>query len=109
MTQQGIYQFTATYQGSSVTHNFIYGNLSVAENGITKFSITPNPARESFTIDFNDNSVIENVSLFDMLGKAVIQSNSSEKTISIAGLSKGVYSVKIVTKEGSFSSKIVKQ
>ncbi|WP_445453978.1 peptidoglycan DD-metalloendopeptidase family protein [Flavobacterium sp. 25HG05S-40] len=109
MTQQGIYQFTATYQGSSVTHNFMYGNLSVAENEITKFSITPNPARESFTIDFNDNSVIENVSLFDMLGKAVFQSNSSEKTISIAGLSKGVYSVKIVTQEGSFSSKIVKQ
>lgn len=109
MTQQGVYQFTATYQGSSVTHSFQYGNLGVGENLITKFSIIPNPAHESFTIDFNDNSVIENVSLFDMLGKTVIQSNSSEKTINIAGLSKGVYVVKIVTQEGNFTSKIIKQ
>lgn len=109
MTQQGTYQFTATYQGSSVSHNFTYGNLGVAENAITQFSITPNPALESFTIDFNDNSVIQNVLLFDLLGKAVLQSNSTEKTINITSLSKGVYAVKIVTQEGSFSSKIVKQ
>lgn len=109
MTQQGIYQFTATYQGSSVTHSFNYGNLGVDENLSTGFSITPNPVRESFTIDVHDNAVIESVSLFDLLGKKVLQSNSADKNINIAALSKGVYVVKIVTQQGSFTSKIIKE
>ena len=108
-TQQGIYRFTATYQGNSVTHNFNYGSLAVDENVITKFSVTPNPAKDSFTIDFNDNSVIERVLLFDMLGKLVIQSNSSDNIINIAALSNGIYLVNIETEEGTFTSKIIKQ
>jgi len=108
-TQQGTYRFTATYQGNSVTHNFNYGSLAVDENVITKFSVTPNPAKDSFTINFNDNSVIERVLLFDMLGKLVIHSNSSDNMINIAGLSNGVYLVNIETEEGTFTSKIIKQ
>ncbi|MCA0348711.1 MAG: T9SS type A sorting domain-containing protein [Bacteroidetes bacterium] len=109
MIQQGNYQFTATYQGSSVTHDFNYGNLGIDESLASKFSITPNPVQESFSINGSDTIIIESVTIYDIVGKKVIQTNSSSKDINIAALDNGVYIVNVMTLEGSYTAKIIKK
>lgn len=108
LKQQGTYQFTAFYQGTSVTHSFNYGSLGLADNHKEKFSIYPNPAKDNFTIQANNNVAIEEVKVYDLLGKMIIN-DKKQNVINISSLNKGIYLVKIDTNEGNYTSKIIKE
>jgi len=72
--------------------------LSVAENSFeTQINLYPNPAKNSFTIQNNSNYTIENLSIYDMLGKLVLQTNNTNNTIDVSTLKNGIYLVKITS------------
>ena len=71
-------------------------------------SIYPNPTSEDFlNIKFNTDAKVE---VFSIFGKKLIQTtiNSSDTSVDISSLSKGIYIVKITHKKLSLSTKIIK-
>ena len=83
-------------------------NVSVAEleSNATKFQLSPNPANNTFRLEFeNIKNNIYQYQIFNSLG-AIIQKEKikSSKKIDISGLSAGVYFVRLLDTENNSSS-----
>ena len=70
-----------------------------------KVSIYPNPVNDVLNIESPE--AIDSVEIFDLLGKQILV--SSNKTIEVGALQKGIYIVKINTDTGTLIEKIIKQ
>jgi hypothetical protein len=80
--------------------------LSVADNTIDGFSIYPNPSNTGsirVTTAANHN---KNVQIFDMLGKKVIDKNTTA-TVNISALQAGIYIVKVTENNVSATKRLV--
>ncbi|NDB35581.1 MAG: T9SS C-terminal target domain-containing protein, partial [Flavobacteriia bacterium] len=65
-------------------------------------SLYPNPSNDQITLEF-ENLDVQAIQLFDIMGKEMLYlvGNSAPKMeVSLAGISKGLYHVKIQTKQG---------
>jgi len=72
--------------------------LSVSDNTFeTQINLYPNPVKDSFTIINKSNYTLENLSIYDMLGKLVLQTNNTNNTIDVSTLKNGIYLVKITS------------
>ncbi len=82
--------------------------LTVGESLADKVSVYPNPATTVLNINLPSNVEVKSSSLTDMLGRTtgVVYSNGE---MNIAGLSQGVYFLKLDTNFGTYTQKIVKQ
>lgn len=72
------------------------------------FGIFPNPARDAINITSNDE--IEYIEVSDLLGMTIkkqVFSGLKAAVLSVAGLSSGVYNLRIHTSDGFFVSKVV--
>lgn len=88
----GEWKWEATYNGETVTHSFnISGALSVKDNTYDLGSIYPNPFND--VINVTSNTIIDKVTINDVLGKTIKTINNSEgiKTIRLNELSNGMY------------------
>ena len=95
--------------GNLVVSNFSdNGGLFVlAENNIildtpsqatTSFSVFPNPANNKITVNSGDSSVINEIKLFDVTGKLLLEEtniNADSKVLDISLLSSGMYMVSV--------------
>ena len=72
-----------------------------------KISIYPNPATAELNIQIPSNVSIEAVVVYNALGQNVFESKST--VVDVNSLSTGVYSLKIVTSEGSVLKKFIKK
>lgn len=80
--------------------------LSVADNSIDGFNIYPNPSNTGtihISTTLNQN---KNVQIFDMLGKKVIDKNTTA-TINISALQAGIYIVKVTENNVSATKRLV--
>lgn len=68
--------------------------LSTQKNDLGKLKITPNPTSGSIFI--NDEKEIHKVSIFNTLGKKVLELSSNHREIDLSSFSKGIYLIKIV-------------
>ena len=82
--------------------------LSLNTFDTTKIKMYPNPTSSVFTIEANE--IIENVTLFNVLGQEVLTKNpnSNSVTLDTASLQTGVYVVKTMIGGVSSTSRIVK-
>lgn len=98
--------------------SFKYSNVVTVKVGAAKakdFLITPNPASTNAQIRFNaDKAGQAQIIIFDAAGKAVMQQqasvfagNNSIAINNIVKLSEGMYTVKMVTNNESFSTKLI--
>jgi hypothetical protein len=79
--------------------------------------VYPNPAIDNISLQMNSPKNVDvSVELYDVTGKMIIKQNASfskdksEFKVNIASLPNGIYSLKVVSKEGSSQTlKIVKQ
>jgi hypothetical protein len=101
-----------TYQttGVGMYVTKIYKNdiatLSTAENTIKNVSIYPNPT--SSTVTIKTNEIIENVIVYNLLGKEILRGKM--ETIDVSSLSQGMYMLQIETQNGVIGTKrIIKQ
>lgn len=78
------------------------GNEEINSN-TSDVTIYPNPT--TGILNFNSKSEIQNIALFDLSGRKISESNSSQ--INISSLPKGIYLVKISTKDGKTTTKKV--
>ena len=81
--------------------------LSVLEFETSKVYVGPNPIKDELDIVLNNLTVLNNVSLFDITGKLILTSTSTN--ISTSHIETGLYLVKITTDKGSFTKKLVKK
>lgn len=79
--------------------------LSTQDNVLAQgISVYPNPANSVINIDQSDNAIeIKNVSLVNILGQTVY-SSASTKAINVSGFAKGLYILKIESKQGGASA-----
>jgi len=82
-------------------------------NNKSLFSFFPNPAKETINISFNAKlySQEKQIQIIDLSGKLIktITSNSNLIPVNISDLSNGVYFVKGVSKENTYTYKFIKQ
>ena len=80
--------------------------LSVADNTIDGFSIYPNPSNSGVINITTRANQIKNVQIFDMLGKKVIDNNTTS-TVNISALQAGIYIVKVTENKVSATKRLV--
>lgn len=78
------------------------GNEEINSN-TSDVTIYPNPT--TGILNFNSKSDIQNIALFDLSGRKISEFNSAQ--INISSLPKGIYLVKISTKDGKTTTKKV--
>ena len=83
---------------------------SINENNLNQlFEIYPNPATSVLNINNIENRNITRLTIIDISGKTVLnKSNIVSKSLNIESLEKGVYFLKIETKDGTAIIKFVK-
>ena len=93
---------------SLIKTDYIYvGEAGINNLGNAAISIFPNPVKDFMTIQGNAN--INEITLFNTSGQAVIsqQVNAKLVTISISGLPSGIYCVKVIQDNGTVNKKII--
>ncbi len=85
-------------------------NIGIVENELSDVQIFPNPAQNWLRINLDDEIKLEEVEILDITGKPVLNITLEEgqKEFSVEGLTKGVYIVKIIAREGTITEKIIK-
>jgi hypothetical protein len=116
------YTVTGSNSGclSTATLNIVnvqcVGVIELGANNAS-FNVYPNPATDNISLQMNSPKNVDvSVELYDVTGKMIIKQNASfskdkpEHKLNIASLANGIYSLKVVSKEGSSQNlKIVKQ
>jgi hypothetical protein len=73
--------------------------------------VYPNPIQENVTIEITENLLGAAITICDLSGRIVVESVLSDlsQTLNTNNLPKGIYELKITTKDGGFiSRKLVK-
>ncbi|WP_431108079.1 T9SS type A sorting domain-containing protein [Winogradskyella poriferorum] len=94
--------------GANSGHTRVYNLsnlLSLQEQSILNFKLYPNPTKNQFTIQLNDYLKLENVNIYDNLGKLVL--SLKETIIDTSKLSSGLYVVEVETESGKQTKKLI--
>ena len=83
--------------------------LGIQENYTESFSVYPNPVKNVLNIAPKSDLKIENINLFDALGRQVFQENGEKATVDFADISNGIYFLKLQTLNSIFTIKIIKE
>ena len=97
---------------------YVWGNMKDsifhlnAETGIEsqisrKLSISPNPARDQITLNFDEPAGTFHYSIYSMTGSVVLSGNTDSPTITVSGLQGGVYSCVVETASEKLTSKLI--
>jgi hypothetical protein len=88
--------------------NIIFdGSLSVDSQTNSQFAVYPNPASKGYVNITSKVSGAKNVSIFDVLGKQVVNTTLAGDRLDISALDSGVYIVKIEQGKASTTKKLV--
>jgi hypothetical protein len=84
--------------------NSISGLLAVAQNNISGLKVYPNPVSNGTLFIETAANATKAVTIYDVLGKQVINTTTDDSAINVSGLTSGVYVVKI-TEEGKTATR----
>lgn len=87
----------------------INGGASLATTDFEKndLKIYPNPIKDKFSI--TGNETINEIAIFDLLGKSVFTKKGRQQNIDISFLPKGIYILKVSSDKGVTIQKIIKE
>ena len=108
------YDFVSSANPPVLTPQFIPRNaadfsvtLQTQNNEIAGLKVYPNPVSNGVLHIESNLNAERTVSLFDVLGKEVIKTTTSNTTINIANLNSGIYIVKITEGEKTATKKLI--
>jgi uncharacterized repeat protein (TIGR01451 family) len=88
-------------------------NLSVSDFSVSTVVLYPNPTKNNFQIQLSGSDFIEQISVFDVLGKRIYKQNmieSNSASVDASTFNEGIYLVEITTTSNQrILKKIVKQ
>ena len=109
----GINTAFAVGYGTILKTNSPGNNISEFISNSNEISIYPNPATEKITIELLKISGLQNtnVSIYNIHGQLLMQKlfNQAKSEISITGLERGIYIVRVYNNDAVIVTKIVKQ
>lgn len=79
-------------------------NLAVNQNSIAGLSVYPNPVSNGVLYINSDANASRTVAIYDILGKQVVKTTTSNSAINVSTLNAGIYMVKI-TEEGKTATR----
>ncbi|MEZ4880922.1 MAG: T9SS type A sorting domain-containing protein [Flavobacteriaceae bacterium] len=85
-----------------------YTILGIEENKINSLKIYPNPTKGLIYINSKTETII-GITVFDVLGKKVLQLEGNIQQLEVSTLQRGMYFLRIVTEVGDFAHKIIKE
>lgn len=80
-------------------------NVKPADNS-AKFSFWPNPAQSEVNLSFTHPDLVEYVEMKDLTGRTIAGWNGNPGTLSVAGITNGVYLLHVRTSEGGHFEKL---
>ncbi|MDV6169583.1 T9SS type A sorting domain-containing protein [Flavobacterium sp. DG1-102-2] len=83
--------------------------LGLNNNALNQFSVYPNPTSDMLYLANADELAVENISVYDISGKAVLSQNSAANQIDVEQLPQGMYFLKITTGNGTANHKFIKE
>ena len=106
---------TTTYYRLKMVDNngsFIYSNVvTVASSIAHQFTISPNPAKDFVSINFNKTIETGTISVRNLSGKTVAQQtfegNATSFKLNTQTLTNGVYVITVTTTDGSYNEKLL--
>lgn len=110
----GTIPFTIAEVEIDPSHHLITKNNTV-KKGVDQqalnaaISLYPNPAKNSFKINNSSDAIVEKVSIYNMLGKLVMEENHPLLAINLRPLNFGIHLVKIETNQGTLHKTILKE
>ncbi len=84
-------------------------SLGIEEAISAMFKIFPNPTSNLLTIQNQNGLNIDSVSLYDTLGRKVMESNEATESMDVSNLTAGVYFIHITTDSGMVIKKVIKE
>lgn len=108
--QDGIYTITVSFAGQTFETKFGVGTtLGTDELVKNEIALFPNPASDKIMVQ--GNSVLEKVSLYNLLGRKIMEiAPSSEKAeLNLTSLQTGLYIVKVESNGKTSNYKVMKQ
>ena len=91
-------------------HTFDSVYVSLEERSLAEeIMITPNPAGDVVRIELSDNSVIDQVSLYDLSGRRLRRFEDPSEELNLSGLPKGLVIVEVRTATRVIREKIVRE
>lgn len=100
---------------SSLMYGFITvvpeGTLSISKPQITNVSISPNPAKNNFTLNLNAVTSNSKLEVYDVLGKKILNRriNSITSTYDISNWNSGLYIIRLSSENTVLMKRFVKQ
>ncbi|MEN8928980.1 MAG: LamG-like jellyroll fold domain-containing protein [Flavobacteriales bacterium] len=110
-TSTGSYACIVTRGACSDTsscRNVVINNASINENLKALYQIYPNPATNDLSLSYALNLGVESITIFDITGKVVFTTTKNFTSIHIAELSKGLYTIRLNTSNGSSTKRFIK-
>ena len=105
------FDFNAPIITNTFETEFVEENLSVTETNLSVFTMVPNPAKDTVTIQMNASFFGNaNLSIFDLQGKLILEQTISEENsiaIDISDLQSGMYFVKLYAHSKTLVKKLV--
>jgi hypothetical protein len=84
-------------------------NLQNEEFITNSFTVYPNPVNDILFIENNNNNIIQEIVVYDVMGKTVIEQNGSIAQIDFSNITNGLYLVKITSEKEIIVKKIMKK
>jgi hypothetical protein len=88
-------------------------NLSVTDFSLSTVVLYPNPMKDSFQIQLNGNDSIQQVSIYDVIGKRIYyieNLNLNSTSVEVSSFNQGIYLVEVLTSSShKLVNKIIKQ
>lgn len=102
---------SANWAGNNSSYSATTGNFTLGSkyNQIEGFSIYPNPSSLGYVNITSRSNAEMNVSVFDVLGKLVINKEVSNKKIDVSNLKTGIYIMKVSQDDAVSTKKLVIQ
>jgi len=99
--------------GNSSTTQSLNINLTTGiatlDNAANEISVYPNPAKDVLMVESTSGIAIQQISIFDILGKEVFfknNKNTMKASLDVSGIANGVYFLHVLTEKGQIIRKI---
>ncbi|WP_156832012.1 T9SS type A sorting domain-containing protein [Kaistella palustris] len=100
------------YGGSAFYDNIKVNGERLAVNTVSKATVAvyPNPVKNNLNFSLPNTTKTANIAVYNLVGQKILNKETTENTINLAGLRAGTYIITITGSNGiSYSSKFIKE
>ena len=95
----------------NINNALITDDCQLGIDGIetARIAVYPNPVSEVLYLETQQNTIIEQATIFDSLGRKVFHKNGNLEQVNMSSLPSGLYFLQLQTTNGTLVEKVVKQ